>query len=76
MTNSILFKIGRPESDSGTGYSIPKLGIGTDSESVGNRYPNSSNFALFLTKIGKKFEQIMSCQLSKIGIFKLFQNIP
>ena len=42
--------LGRPESDSGTGYSIPKLGIGTDSESDGNRYPKSSNFALFLTK--------------------------
>ena len=50
--------LGRPESDLRTGYSIPKLGIGTDSESDGNRYPKISNFALFLTKIGQKFEQI------------------
>ena len=67
-------RVGRPESDSGTGYSIPKLGIGTDSESDGNRYPKSSNFAPFLTKIGQKFEQILSCQISKNGIFMLFQN--
>ena len=67
-------KIGRLESDPGTRYSIPKLGIGTDSENDGNRYLKSSNFAPFLTKSGQKFEQIMSCQISKIGIFMLFQN--
>ena len=71
---SLYPQLGRPESDSGTGYSIPKLGIGTDSESDGNRYPKSSNFALYLTKIGQKFEQIMSCQMSKIRILMLFQN--
>ena len=69
-----VHKVGRPESDPRTGYSITKLGIGTDSESDGNRYPKSSNFALYLTKIGQKFEQIMSCQMSKIRILMLFQN--
>ena len=48
----IVIYVGRPESDLGIGYSIPKLGIGTDSESDWNRYPNSSNFAQFLAKIG------------------------
>ena len=51
----IDFGLGRPESDSGIGYSIPKLGIGTDSEIDENRYPKSCNFALFLSTILARF---------------------
>ena len=50
-----LERLGRPKSDSRTGYSIPKLGIGTDSESDWNRYPRSSIFARFSTKIWARF---------------------
>ena len=39
--------LGRPESESGIEYSIPKLRIGTDSEIVENRYPDSCNFHFF-----------------------------